>query len=96
MSAVQNTIWIGLLSVLTIVLAAIYLLSMYREVFFGKPNAAVALLQDISWLEVGILSILAFVILSIGLYPSILVDILAPSVEKLVSASLVSKIGIVS
>mgnify|MGYP001396905740 CR=1 FL=1 len=59
-------------------------------------HAAVALLQDISWLEVGILSILAFVILSIGLYPSMLVDILAPSVEKLVSASLVSKIGIVS
>lgn len=95
-SAIQNTVWIGLLCVLTIVLSAIYLLSMYRKVFFGQPIAEVALLEDVSWQEIGVLGILTIVILGIGLYPSMLVDVLAPPVEKLVSASLVSKIGIVS
>ena len=95
MSALQNTIWIGVLSALTIVLSAVYLLNMYRQVFFGEPDGEIMALHDISWKETGVLSILALVILVIGIYPSFLVDILTPSVSKLVSASLVSKIGVV-
>lgn len=65
-----------------VVLAAIYLLWAYERVFTGVPDTAEnAGIVDLNGREVGLLAPLAILIVVLGLYPRVLLDKTAPSVE---------------
>lgn len=65
-----------------VILAAIYLLWAYERVFTGIPEKEEnKVLKDLSVREVSLLAPLAALVLVLGLYPSVLLDKIAPSTE---------------
>jgi NADH-quinone oxidoreductase subunit M len=66
-----------------VVLAAIYLLWAYERVFTGVPEREEnKVLSDLSVREISLLAPLAILVLVIGLFPSVLLDKIAPSTEQ--------------
>jgi len=71
-----------------VILTPIYLLSMLREIFFGKENAQLAShtnLVDAEPREIYVISCLLVPILGIGLYPRLMTDSYRASMEALVA-----------
>ena len=71
-----------------VILTPIYLLSMLREIFYGKPNAELVShtnLVDAEPREVYIVSALLVPIIAIGLYPRIMSDTYKSSIDALVA-----------
>ncbi len=69
-----------------VILAAIYILKMYQNVFLGpvtyEENRK---LKDLSWLEILTLAPLVILIFWIGFYPQPFFHLMAPAVDKLVA-----------
>ena len=75
------------LAAIGVILTPIYLLSMLREIFFGKENSSLiekTNLVDAEPREVYIISCLLVPIIGIGLYPRLLTDSYRASIEALV------------
>jgi len=78
---------IATLAAIGVILTPIYLLSMLREIFFGKENAELAShtkLVDAEPREIYVISCLLIPIIGIGLYPRIMTDSYRASIESLV------------
>jgi NAD(P)H-quinone oxidoreductase subunit 4 len=76
------------LAAVGVVLTPVYLLSMLREIFFGKEKAELAShtnLVDAEPREVYIIGCLLVPIIGIGLYPRLMTDSFSSSIEALVS-----------
>jgi NAD(P)H-quinone oxidoreductase subunit 4 len=77
----------AVLAAVGVILTPIYLLSMLREIFFGKENAELAAhsnLVDAEPREIYVISCLLVPIVGIGLYPRIMTDSYRASIEALV------------
>jgi NADH-quinone oxidoreductase subunit M len=75
MSAMQNSFWVALIAATSLVFGAAYSLWMVKRVFYGEArNQKIKSLVDISWREFFILSVLAILIIAIGVYPKIITD----------------------
>jgi NAD(P)H-quinone oxidoreductase subunit 4 len=75
------------LAAIGVILTPIYLLSMLREIFFGKENAELVShthLVDAEPREIYVISCLLVPIIGIGLYPRLLTDTYRASIEALV------------
>ena len=75
------------LAAIGVILTPIYLLSMLREIFFGKENDQLAShtnLVDAEPREVYIISCLLVPIIGIGLYPRLMTDSYTASIQELV------------
>ncbi len=84
LAAFQADFWLAFLAATTLILGAAYTLWMVKRVFFGEiANDNVAELTDINAREMFILSVLALIVLFIGLWPAPLLDIMHASVEQL-------------
>ncbi len=84
--AFQANTWVAALASTGLILGAAYMLYLYRRVIFGeltKPDLKAIL--DLEWREVAIFVPLIAVTLWMGLYPSSFLDVIAPSVEKLIA-----------
>jgi NAD(P)H-quinone oxidoreductase subunit 4 len=80
---------IAVLAAIGVILTPIYLLSMLREIFFGKENTELAShtkLVDAEPREIYVISCLLVPIIGIGLYPRIMTDSYRASIEALVAA----------
>jgi NAD(P)H-quinone oxidoreductase subunit 4 len=78
---------IAILAAVGVILTPIYLLSMLREIFFGKENRELAShthLVDAEPREIYVISCLLVPIIGIGLYPRIMTDTYRASIEALV------------
>jgi NAD(P)H-quinone oxidoreductase subunit 4 len=78
---------IAVLAAIGVILTPIYLLSMLREIFFGKENAELAAhthLVDAEPREIYVISCLLVPIIGIGLYPRLVTDSYRASIETLV------------
>jgi NAD(P)H-quinone oxidoreductase subunit 4 len=78
---------ICVLAAIGVILTPIYLLSMLREIFFGKENAELVShthLVDAEPREIYVISCLLVPIIGIGLYPRLLTDTYRASIEALV------------
>jgi NAD(P)H-quinone oxidoreductase subunit 4 len=78
---------ISVLAAVGVILTPIYLLSMLREIFFGKENAELAShthLVDAEPREIYVISCLLVPIIGIGLYPRLMTESYRASIEALV------------
>ncbi len=85
---------IASLAAVGVILTPIYLLSMLREIFFGKENTelvAHANLVDAEPREIYIISSLLVPIIGIGLYPRLMTDSYSASIEALVNRDMIAK-----
>ena len=85
--ALSFRIVMAVLAAVGVILTPIYLLSMLREIFFGKENAELVAhsnLVDAEPREIYVISCLLVPIVGIGLYPRIMTDSYRASVEALV------------
>ncbi len=79
---------IAVLAAIGVILTPIYLLSMLREIFFGKENTQLAShsnLVDAEPREIYVISCLLVPIIGIGLYPRLMTDSYRASIETLVA-----------
>lgn len=65
----KYNVWFTVLGLLTIILAAIYMLNMIRKVFYGEANAVTAAAMDISLVEKLALGVIVVLIFWLGVYP---------------------------
>lgn len=88
-SSILKSPWFGGLAALGVILAAVYLLTMFEKVFLGPISAEENLnLKDMSIREVLTLLPLIILIFWIGLYPAFFYSLINPTVEKLASTVL--------
>jgi NADH-quinone oxidoreductase subunit M len=70
--------------VLGVLITAIYLLWMYRQIFFGDLNEKYAKLKDLDIREWISLVPLMFLIILVGLYPKVILDLMNATILQLV------------
>ena len=83
-STILASPWFAGVATLGVILAAIYLLTMFQKVFYGpltKPENQ--LLKDLSPREIATLAPLLIMIFWIGVYPKPFFDLITPAVNKL-------------
>jgi NADH-quinone oxidoreductase subunit M len=84
--AFEANTWVALLAASGMVLGAAYMLWLYRRVIFGAlTRVELKQLADLNWREKLIFAPLLALVLWMGIYPSSFLDIMAPSVEKLIA-----------
>ncbi len=86
----QYSKWVTGLSTLGIILAAAYLLYMVQRVLLGKLNPKWAELSDINFVEVLTLTPLMALIVVIGVYPSLILNYMIPTLDALLKTIKVS------
>jgi NADH-quinone oxidoreductase subunit M len=80
--------WYAGISAIGVIMAAVYILYMFQKVFLGPAGEITHHheLKDLNWREILTVAPLIVFMFWIGLYPKPFFDILAPAVEKLLSA----------
>lgn len=68
-----------------VVIAAVYLLWAYQQVFHGKPSASHASFGEITWKESAYMAPLIALIVLLGVFPGPVLSRIAPSVDLLVN-----------
>ncbi|MGH9091168.1 MAG: complex I subunit 4 family protein, partial [Acidimicrobiales bacterium] len=77
--------WWAIVATVGVVLAAIYLLWAYQQVFHGKVRPVDAATRDLSWSERLVIAPLIVLIVLLGLYPTPVLNRITPSVDRLVA-----------
>jgi NADH-quinone oxidoreductase subunit M len=77
--------WWAVVAVLGVIVAAIYLLWAYQQVFQGVPAPADEKTKDLVWLERLVVAPLIILIVFLGVYPKPVLDRINPSVTQLVA-----------
>ena len=76
--------WWAVVATAGVVLAAIYLLWAYQQVFHHEPDPETAKVRDLSWREMAVVAPLIALIVFLGVYPKPVLDRITPSVERIV------------
>ncbi|MBK6742312.1 MAG: NADH-quinone oxidoreductase subunit M [Hydrogenophilales bacterium] len=86
LGTIQVSFWYAALAATTLIFGAAYTLWMYKRVVFGKiANEHVAELTDINAREFLVLSLLAVLVLGMGVYPLPVTEVMHTSVENLLA-----------
>ena len=86
LAAFKVNTWVATLATTGVILSAAYALWLYRRVIFGqleKPNLAA--IKDMNFREVAFMAPLVVLTILFGIYPSILLDVMAVSVNNLLT-----------
>jgi NADH-quinone oxidoreductase subunit M len=81
-------VWFSGISAIGVIMAAVYILYMFQKMFLGPAGEIVEHheIRDLNWREIATVVPLIIFMFWIGLYPAPFFNILAPAVEKLLSA----------
>jgi NADH-quinone oxidoreductase subunit M len=83
--AFQANTWVALLAASGMVLGAAYMLYLYRRVIFGKMTKEdIMSILDLNWREKLVFAPLVILVFWMGIYPASFIDVMAPSVERLI------------
>jgi NADH-quinone oxidoreductase subunit M len=77
--------WWAVVALLGVIIAAIYLLWAYQQVFHGVPKPEDEKTRDLGWLERLVMAPLIILIIFLGVYPKPVLDRINPSVNQLVA-----------
>jgi NADH-quinone oxidoreductase subunit M len=92
MAAVKVNFWYGFLAGTTLILGAAYTLWMVKRVYFGDiANDNVRELKDVNAREFGLLAVLAFAVMAMGLYPKPIGDVTERSLNQVITQVLIGK-----
>jgi len=81
----QKNILVGVLASLGVILAAAYMLWLYRRVVFGKiSNSETKNMKDLNNIEIYIFSFLIFMTIFFGFYPEPLINTIEVSIDNLI------------
>lgn len=93
LGAVEYNFWIGAIAATTLIFGAAYSLWMYKRVVFGEvANPHVAELTDVNAREFWMLTVMALLVLGMGLYPKPFTDVMHESVQALLKHAATSKL----
>jgi NADH-quinone oxidoreductase subunit M len=81
----KYSIWYAGFAGLSIILAAVYTLSMIQKVFYGETNVLTSVIKDISWNEKIALGIIVVLIFVVGLHPQPFFDLANGSVTAIMT-----------
>jgi NADH-quinone oxidoreductase subunit M len=83
--AFQANTWVALLAASGMVLGAAYMLYLYRRIIFGRMTKEdIMAIRDLNWREKVVFAPLVALVLWMGIYPASFIDVMAPSVERLI------------
>ncbi len=86
MGIFQVNTWVAAVATSGVILSAAYALWLYRRVVMGElVKEALAAITDMSWREKAVMAPLIAMTLLLGIYPSLVTDIIGPSVANLVT-----------
>jgi NADH-quinone oxidoreductase subunit M len=77
--------WWAVVAVLGVIVAAVYLLWAYQQVFHGPPREADEKTRDLALLERAVMAPLIILIVFLGIYPKPVLDRINPSVNQLIA-----------
>lgn len=80
-SVFQFNLWLGILSSLTLVLGAVYMLRTYQMSMMGAPVQQT--FEDLPWNEVIVYLIITLLSVWIGLFPECLISVIKPTIKQL-------------
>jgi NADH-quinone oxidoreductase subunit M len=77
--------WWGVIPTFGVVVSAIYLLWAYQRVFHGEPTVAASEVVDLDLRERVVLAPLVALMVLLGVYPKVVLDLIVPSVTHLLA-----------
>jgi len=77
--------WWALVALVGVIIAAIYLLWAYQQVFHREPTEEDRKTPDLKWLEKLVIAPLIILIVFLGVYPKPVLNRITPSVDQLVA-----------
>lgn len=80
----EYNVWFAAVAGLTIIFGAVYMLKTYQWSILGEENPEMKPFTPLAWNETTVLVIICALILVLGVYPNLILDMTAPSVDKLV------------
>ncbi len=84
--AYQANTWVALFATSGLILGAAYSLWLYRRVIFGElVKEDLKSILDLEWREIAIFAPLVLMTVWMGVYPASFLDLIGPSVEKLIA-----------
>ena len=93
LASMKASYWIAFLAATTLILGAAYTLWMVKRVVYGEvANDNVKALRDINKREFLFLALLAIAVLTLGLWPDPLVNVMHSTIENLLNHITISKI----
>ena len=81
----QFSNWLAVIALVSIILAAVYTLTMVQKVFYGQPNALTVKMKEISLNEKIALSIIVVAIFLAGIYPQPFFDLTKDTVTDIIT-----------
>jgi NADH-quinone oxidoreductase subunit M len=76
--------WWAVVAVAGVIVAAIYLLWAYQQVFHGQPTDEDTKTRDLGWGERLVIAPLIILIVGLGVFPKPVLDRITPSVDQLI------------
>ena len=93
LASFRINLWVAFFAAITLIIGAAYSLWLIKRVIFGKPlNERISGMQEMTVIEALPLVTLAFLVLTLGLWPAPLVEIMSTSIENLVNHITFSKL----
>lgn len=80
--------WLAAFAGLTIILGAVYMLRMFQNTMLGNTNEHTQNFTDLNWSETLVLSIIAFTIIVMGVYPKPVFELIQPSLDIILNKAL--------
>jgi NADH-quinone oxidoreductase subunit M len=76
--------WWAVVAIIGVIIAAVYLLWAYQQVFQGEPTEADTKTRDLGWGERLVVAPLIILIVALGVFPKPVLDRITPSVDQLI------------